>query len=171
MSSSSSNRHSVSQYTTDRSTESPSSPEDVAVMRSSSATIPLSLAIFNQQGRSSDHWALFIDGDMDSEKLLFQATGSYGHYQFEYETRDARQDPKLLKMVPLFATVTSEQIAQIIEIASAIPMKNDELWWSGQDYVTDLLNALEDAEIIDEENDDYLEQKGEVLGMQHGSGF
>ncbi|KAJ5542940.1 hypothetical protein N7535_005362 [Penicillium sp. DV-2018c] len=106
-------------------------------------------------------------GSTGAEKLLLHVKGSDGRFHYEPETKDARRSKSLVELLYL-CDVEVAKTSSIKTIASKITVHNEIRGWNCQDYVLDLLDALEDGAIVDNQDADYREQKSLLRGKQEG---
>ncbi|GIK00058.1 hypothetical protein Aspvir_004073 [Aspergillus viridinutans] len=129
------------------------------------SNVGIYVAIF-KGGGIYKHWALFIDEPQADETLL-QVKGSDGRFRYEAEKRDARNSQSLVELVYL-CDVDVAKANRIRDVARKIPVHNEISGWNCQDYVLDLLNALENDGVLNSDDADYTEQKSYVEGKQEG---
>jgi hypothetical protein len=113
------------------------------------------------------HWGVFIDAPKEEDKILLQVTGSDGRFRYELETRDVRKSEKLVELFPLY-DVDLAKINSIKSIASQVTVHNEIRGWNCQDYVLDLLEALEKEAIVNNTDASYKKQKSLLHGKQEG---
>ncbi|OJJ45205.1 hypothetical protein ASPZODRAFT_143853 [Penicilliopsis zonata CBS 506.65] len=108
-------------------------------------TSPLRLAIYN--GVEYKHWSLFIDGRAKSQKIILHMIYCSG-WKFEERNLDASKSGKLNKMMDL-CDVYNSQVNEIVDIAQDIIIPDTLGHYNCQDYILDLLDALEEKGVID----------------------
>ncbi|KAJ5835184.1 hypothetical protein N7447_001210 [Penicillium robsamsonii] len=113
------------------------------------------------------HWGVFINAPRDEDKVLLQVTGSDGRFRYELETRDVRQSEKLVELLPLY-DVDVAKTNTIKTVASQVTVHNEIRGWNCQDYVLDLLEALEKEAIVNSKDESYKKQKDLLHGKQEG---
>jgi hypothetical protein len=130
------------------------------------STISLYVAIYNDGGVYK-HWSLFLDGPKKADKRIFHVMGSDGNFRYDTKNTNARRSQSLLELVYL-GEVKASDADRIEDIARRLPVQNNMSGWNCQDYVLDLLEALEEAGIIDGEDSNYKGKKDTVRGKQEG---
>ncbi|OQE47429.1 hypothetical protein PENCOP_c001G07666 [Penicillium coprophilum] len=131
-----------------------------------SSTVPIYAAISTSDGVYK-HWGIFIDAPQEEDKVLLQVTGSDGRFRYELEIRDVRQSKKLLELLPLY-DMDVAKIDSIKSVASQVTVHNEIRGWNCQDYVLDLLEALEKEGIGNSKDASYKKQKNLLHGKQEG---
>ena len=145
-------------YSTSRQTEQPSTN---MVSKSS-----INVAIYDETGIFK-HWSLFLDTSIEAEKAEIQVMGSDGRFWFEEKRSNARTADNLLDIFFL-CEVDSSKLSSIKEIARKVPIRNEVSGWNCQDFVLDVLEALEGEGIIDGGNEEYVKCKKELRNRQDG---
>ncbi|KAJ5468089.1 hypothetical protein N7475_005841 [Penicillium sp. IBT 31633x] len=130
------------------------------------STVPIYVAISLGDGVYR-HWGLFIDAPQDEDKILLQAAGSDSRFRYESEMKDSRNSEGLVELIPL-CDVDLAEITCIKTIASQVTIHNDIRGWNCQDYVLDLLEALEKQQVVDSKDTTYQKQKRLVSSRQEG---
>ncbi|KAM5438526.1 hypothetical protein MferCBS31731_004817 [Microsporum ferrugineum] len=95
-------------------------------------------AIFDD-GCFFKHWALFVDGPT---KLILNAMGSSGRFRYEQRTANVREDGTLLELYYICEIDESKALG-VADIAANVPIRNDIPSWNCQDFVFDVMEALE----------------------------
>ncbi|KAJ5960597.1 uncharacterized protein N7479_007747 [Penicillium vulpinum] len=113
------------------------------------------------------HWGVFIDAPREEDKVLLQVAGSDGRFRYELETTDVRQSERLVELLPLY-DVDATQINSIKTVASQVAVHNEIRGWNCQDYVLDLLEALENEAIMNSKDAGYKKQRDLLHGKQEG---
>lgn len=113
------------------------------------------------------HWSLFIEGEQDADKFLLHAVGSKGRFRFEERNANARQSHSISDVFQL-CDVDTSLVGRVKEIARAVPIRNNVEVWNCQDYVLDLLELLEEANVVPRENARYQTRKKELKLKQDG---
>lgn len=131
-----------------------------------SSTVSIYVAIYNDGGVYK-HWGLFIDEPQEADKMLLHVKGSDGRFRYEPEARDARRSASLVELVYLCG-VNVTKISAIKSAASKVIVHNEVRGWNCQDYVLDLLDALEKEAIVSNQDAGYRNQKILVRGKQEG---
>lgn len=129
-------------------------------------TAKLQVAIYNDQGVYK-HWSLFFDGPSDDEKIIFHIMGSQNRYRYEKRVSDPRQSSSLVELLSLCQVDTSS-LGEIEELAGTAKIHNEFDGYNCQDYVLDLLKALENEGIIDKQDKNYRKQRGKLRSKQEG---
>jgi hypothetical protein len=131
-----------------------------------SSTVPIYVAISIGDGVYK-HWGVFIDAPQEKDKTFLQVAGSDGRFRYELETRDVQRSERLVELLPLYDVDVAE-INPIKTVASQITVHNEIRGWNCQDYVLDLLEALENEAIVNSKDERYKKQKDLLRGKQEG---
>ncbi|KGO70380.1 hypothetical protein PITC_014930 [Penicillium italicum] len=131
-----------------------------------SSTVSICVAISASEGVYK-HWGVFIDAPREEDKVFLQVAGSDGRFRYELETRDVRQSERLVELLPLY-DVNVAEINSIKTVASQVTIHNEIRGWNCQDYVLDLLEALEKEAIVNSEDARYKKQKDLLHRKQEG---
>lgn len=131
-----------------------------------SSAIGLNVAIYDN-GPAYKHWSFFIDGPTEAEKIILHAMGSSTRYRFEMRNSNARESATLFEMVHI-CDVDPSMIRAIKDTAKKAVIHNESPGYNCQDYVLELLDALEEKDIIDGNNADYKRKKRALKGKQEG---
>lgn len=113
------------------------------------------------------HWALFIDGPTNQERIVLQVEGSSTRFRFERKISNARTSSELLELIPL-CDVPTANIAAIDHAAGEAPIHNEHPGYNCQDYVLELLDEIEARGLVDGGNMEYKKQKAHVNSKQEG---
>jgi len=130
------------------------------------SNISIYTAIYDETGIFK-HWSLFLDGTTDVDKTELQVMGSDGRFWFEEKNANPRDAQDLLELVYL-CELDADQLGSIKDIAKRVPVRNEIAGWNCQDFVLDLLDALEDDGVIDAGNEAYVKRKENLRGRQDG---
>ncbi|KAJ6086130.1 hypothetical protein N7486_010411 [Penicillium sp. IBT 16267x] len=130
------------------------------------STIPLYVAITQGDG-AFKQWGLFIDEENQQNKTVLQVKGSDGRFRYEPETKDARNSPDLIDLIYM-CNVDVTKANDIKKIASGLAVLNDISGWNCQDYVLDLMEALEEKGVLDGRDGAYRRHIDFVRGIQEG---
>lgn len=122
-----------------------------------SSSVGLYVAIYSEGGVYK-HWSLFIDTPEDSEKTILHIMGSSTNYYFDMRTSDARRSKSLSELVFL-CRVDAAAVGAIKDAGKKAVIHNEFPGYNCQDYVIELLDALEEEEIIDGKDKDYKKNK------------
>ncbi|EGD84523.1 hypothetical protein H112_08230 [Trichophyton rubrum D6] len=124
------------------------------------STVPLMIAIYDNPGIK--HWSLFIDAEEKPAKTIIHLLGARQRYFRDVRTpSDARNSASVVELCAL-CEIDASKIETIKNIAWETPVRNEEPDYSCQDFVLDVLEGLERADIVDAENPDYQRNKGIV---------
>lgn len=93
--------------------------------------------------------------------------GSEGHYWFEERDADARNSASLSELLKL-GDIDASQASRVKAIARAVPIKNNIPAWNCQDFVVDLLEALEEASIMSNADSVYAGGKAQLTAKMDG---
>ncbi|PGH04720.1 hypothetical protein AJ79_06999 [Helicocarpus griseus UAMH5409] len=135
---------------------------------------PIYTAILND-GTIYKHWTLFIDAPPPHQKLSLNALGS-SEGVFRYEcteitgaNNNPRDNPGLEQLYHL-CDIDTADAGKVRDVAGQLKIRNEVKGWNCQDFVLDLLEALEEKGIVDTERGDgrYGERKERLRGMQDG---
>lgn len=128
----------------------------------------MSVAILDD-GAVFKHWGVLIEKPKAAESILLQVMGSDGRFRYEPETGDVRDSTTrtLVELVYL-CDVDVTEISSIETVASRVTVHSEIRGWNCQDYVLDLLDALENEGIVYKEDAGYKSQKSLVRGKQEG---
>ena len=129
-------------------------------------TVKLHVAIYDEDGVYK-HWKLFVEGATDSEMILLHIMGSSTRYHFEMRNSNAR-DSKTLSELVYLCDVSASKVDAIKDIAKNAVIHNEFPGYNCQDYVIELLDALEEEGIIDEADTTYASNKANVKSKQEG---
>lgn len=66
------------------------------------------------------------------------------------------------------ATIPESESGRVEEIAKGLPIRNEVKVWNCQDYVIELLGALETQNIIDKNDSKYKGRKGQIQKKMDG---
>ncbi|EFE42344.1 hypothetical protein TRV_02950 [Trichophyton verrucosum HKI 0517] len=125
-------------------------------------TVPLMIVIYDNPGIK--HWSLFIDAEEKPAKTLIHLLGARQRYFRDVRTptpSDARNSGSVVELCAL-CEIDADKTEAIKNIAWGTPVRNEELDYSCQDFVLDVLEGLERADIVDAGNPDYQRNKGIV---------
>ncbi|KAJ5209140.1 hypothetical protein N7449_003519 [Penicillium cf. viridicatum] len=96
-----------------------------------------------------------------------KVAGSGGRFRYELETTDVRRSGRLMELLPLYDVDVAE-ISSIKTVASQVTVHNEIRGWNCQDYILDLLEALETEAIVNSKDARYKKQKDWLHGKQEG---
>jgi hypothetical protein len=128
-------------------------------------TATLCVAVFDA-GSMFKHWAVFLDGE-GNDKFMFHALGGEGRFRFEERKSNARQSKSISEVIEL-CKVKGPHIGTVKRIARQMPIHNEIPVWNCQDYVLEVLEELENAGVVSDEDTDYTEQKEKLAAKQEG---
>lgn len=127
-----------------------------------SATVRITVVFFKLIEGNFDHWALWLDGPSVSK--LFQVAGDYGEMESQVLDEDPRDNSRLYQCITVGEINPDDQTAMEARIKT-VPAQNDVALWDCQDYVLDILDALEDQGYVGGEEYTHLRR---VLGSFRG---
>lgn len=127
----------------------------------------LSIAIINDLGSVFKHWALVIPSPDNPGYVFLQAKGSDRHFRYEPETARDLEYIGLVELVKL-CRVDAGKTSEIKNVASRVTIRNGISGWNCQDYVLDLLDALEGQGLVDGKDERYKERRAYVQGKVEG---
>lgn len=126
----------------------------------------INVAIYDETGIFK-HWSLLLDSSNNADKTEIQVMGSDGRFWFEEKRSNARIADNLLDVFFL-CDIDTSKLSSIKEIAKNLPVRNEISGWNCQDFVLDVLEALEEEGIIEGGNKDYAKRKEELKKRQDG---
>lgn len=135
-----------------------------------SQPLRISVAIYDKDDDGSifKHWALAIEAPEDPHKtMLLQVMGSDGRFRYEPATADVRARPGLIQQVYL-TDAAAARLNSIRDVADRVPVCNEIRGWNCQDFVLDLLDALEEEQVVDGVDEGYRLRRLGLQGMQEG---
>jgi hypothetical protein len=115
------------------------------------------------------HWALYLSAPNAKDSLLIQVVNAHPTFEASF----TNQTPKgfsatYLKEISL-SEVQVQDIPHLRQIAQAANVDNETVDWTCQDYVIEILDALEEECIIgfdgEKEDSDYREAKAEMMQL------
>ncbi|KAF4235220.1 hypothetical protein CNMCM8980_003605 [Aspergillus fumigatiaffinis] len=130
------------------------------------STSGLYVAIY-EDGGVYKHWSLFIDGPTALEKTIVHIVGSSTRYRFQERNSNARESASLVEMVYL-CDVPNSKINAIVRAAEKTIIHNEFPGYNCQDYVLDLLDALEEEGIVSPNDANYKKNRKTVESKQEG---
>ncbi|WEW58266.1 hypothetical protein PRK78_003734 [Emydomyces testavorans] len=130
------------------------------------STVSLYVAI-DDDGSIFKHWALFIDAPHAQDKTVLQALGSAGRFRFESKNADARLYDTLVELFYV-CDVDVARMNDVKQIAEQLPIRDSVAGWNCQDYVLDLLKALEGEGLVDGEEEGYRKRWSTLWHKQDG---
>jgi hypothetical protein len=119
----------------------------------------LFVAVYGDGHQDDEHWALYIEN-----VTLVQAM-SLRRWYVDVRNRNPRDSGSYRGMIYL-TDVRTADVPEIEEIAPGLRL-NRYTGWNCQDFVMDLLAALEDEAIIDPNDNEYQEQKDRLRALLH----
>ncbi|KAG5208239.1 hypothetical protein GTR04_5783 [Trichophyton interdigitale] len=123
-------------------------------------TTPLMVAISDNPGIK--HWSLFIDTEQKPDKTIIHLLGARQRYFRDVRIRsDVRESTSLVELCPI-CEIDTYKVEAVKNIAWDTPVRNEEADYSCQDFIIDVLEKLEQANIVNAEDPDYQRNKGIV---------
>lgn len=116
-------------------------------------------------GGNYQHWALYIDSD---EPLVIEVIGE--HPSFEPSTSNFRAEDfpaRSFLEKHYLGVVSRDDVPGISEIASRVAVDNETVQWDCQDYVLEILDALEEVYYLDRDEEEYRDAR-EMLNEKRG---
>src|SRR5690349_10674970 len=113
-------------------------------MSSSSSTIPLMVAIYDNPGIK--HWSLFLKAESNADKTIIHLLGGPRQRYFRdvRAPSDACISNSLIELCFL-CDIDASQIDAVKELAWVIPLRNEQCNdYNCQDFILDLLDRLEE---------------------------
>lgn len=102
------------------------------------------------------HWAVCLEIDnedgSDKEYLIIQANGSQGRFRLNMAFKKPEDSSKFIQKAPVFS-LWKDAAQRIVEIARGLRIRNEEEAYNCQDFVMDLLKAIA-QEFLDENDED-----------------
>lgn len=117
-------------------------------------------------GGNYQHWALYIDDA--EEPLVIEVVGE--HPNFEPSTSKFRAEDfpgRSFLMRHYLGAISKNDIPGICEIASTVAVDNETVQWDCQDYVLEILDALEEEYFLDRDEEEYRDAR-EILNEKRG---
>jgi hypothetical protein len=123
------------------------------------------------------HWAVCLEIDnedgSDAEYLIIQANGSQGQFRLDMAFKKPEDSSKFIQKAPVF-NLWKDAERRIVEIAGGLRIRNEEETYNCQDFVMDLLEAIA-QEFLDENDEDdkelidyYVMQRDKLLPRMDG---
>jgi hypothetical protein len=123
------------------------------------------------------HWAVCLEIDnedgSDKEYLIIQANGSQGRFRLNMAFKKPEDSSKFIQKAPVF-NLWKDAARRIVEIARGLRIRNEEGTYNCQDFVMDLLKAIV-QEFLDENDEDdeesidyYVMQRDKLLQRMDG---
>lgn len=128
-------------------------------------TSELYVVFYRPQFGNYQHWALYLQTD-NGDHIIFQVVGSHGTFQAEAIRKNPTASRGYLSQT-LLTTINSEELSVMQQVIQNVYVDNETIEWDCQDYVLEILDALEVECIVDEEDEDYQYAK-EGLKQQRG---
>ncbi|KAI9678289.1 MAG: hypothetical protein M1817_006234 [Caeruleum heppii] len=130
-------------------------------------TAALSVVFFRPRYGNFQHWALHLQttDDFDHHHITCQVDGSHGTFQARTDDSRPQDDPTYLGRVKL-TTINARDIPQFRQVVGDAVVDNETVEWDCQDYILEILDALEEECIVDGEDEEYREAKAEVKGRR-----
>jgi len=102
------------------------------------------------------HWAVCLEIDnedgSDKEYLIIQTNGSQGRFRLNMAFKKPEDSSKFIQKAPVF-NLWKDAARRIVEIARGLRIRNEEGRYNCQDFVMDLLKAIA-QEFLDENDED-----------------
>ncbi|KAK4613285.1 hypothetical protein CLAFUW4_08792 [Fulvia fulva] len=130
------------------------------------ATANLCVALYDN-GVFFKHWALFVNGRSNQEKVIFHVQGAEKNFKYESRQGDATTSKKFLESLPL-CRIEISKLKDIELAAENTVLHNERRVWNHQDYVLDLLDKLEEEGIVNGDDKEYRKNKDAVRCKQDG---
>ncbi|KAJ3515448.1 hypothetical protein NLJ89_g1754 [Agrocybe chaxingu] len=124
----------------------------------------LSVAICHAVLGSKAHWALYLSvkEGITRREVIYQATGPENQLHLEIrENLDPRSSERLNCLVHVSELISKEDVDQAEALIRQQEIKNNITRWTCQDWVLEVLEALDDEELLDEY--EYAEARSELL--------
>lgn len=114
-----------------------------------------------------DHWALSIQ--QGRKAFIYEVIGQHGTFTRNVsETAEEFEDSARFKEAIELSEFADRDLQAFKQVVEATVVDNETLEWDCQDYVIEILDNLEDAGVLDEDDGEYQEQK-RVLKGKRGS--
>lgn len=104
------------------------------------------------EGTVFNHWALFIENEVNSNKgLIMQVMGCSGHWTYERRLCDLSKSATYLRKVEV-ASILKRDIGNLKVTARELPF-GESAAWNCQSWVMDLIQAACENDLIELEDD------------------
>jgi hypothetical protein len=120
----------------------------------------LYIAIYKPRYGNYKHWALFLES---TESLVFEVVGEHGTFQKNTIIGSPSSSTRHEKNI-LVADINEQDVPELKKVVSKVNVDNETMEWNCQDYVLEVLEALKEECIIDEDDAHY--QKGINLAQK-----
>lgn len=120
----------------------------------------LYIAIYKPRYGNYKHWALFLES---TESVIFEVVGEQGAFRKNTITGNSKNTTRHEKSI-LVADINEQDVPELKKVLSQVNVDNETMEWNCQDYVLDVLEALREDCIIDEDDAHY--QKGINLAKE-----
>lgn len=117
-------------------------------------------------GGNYQHWALYIDHELNP--LVIEVIGEHPNFEPLISSVRAEEFPGRSFLSRHFlGVVCQDDIPGIIEVVKGVPLDNETVQWDCQDYVLEILDALEEAFYLSGDDEEYSEARV-LLGEMRG---
>jgi hypothetical protein len=124
----------------------------------------LYVAMYRPTSGNYEHWALYLIAG--ERHLLFQVKGQTPNFQKDASTGIPTNSRRHRRNIFL-DTITVNDVAAFVRLFGAAEVDNDTSEWDCQDFVMELLEALEEEGVLDPDDEDYKANK-ELLKEYYG---
>ena len=125
----------------------------------------LSVVRYKPAAHSKAHWALhlrIVDGG-EARHLLYQANGEAGNLHLDVVEADPMESQHFLEQIDICDIDGTSDIAEVESHLKKQPMRNEVSSWTCQDWVMEVLEALDEDNLLDEYQ--YGEAKERLMGL------
>jgi hypothetical protein len=122
----------------------------------------LSVAVYRRVEHSKSHWAIHLltRKDGEEEHIIYQAAGDEGKLSVEIrEGVDPANSQRLMELILVSELDSTKVVEEARDIMSNQPVQNEVPLWTCQDWVMETLEALSDAELLDQYTYDEAKEK------------
>lgn len=113
----------------------------------------LYVALFRRRYGDYQHWGLYIDND--PENLVFEVTGEHPSFECHIETCPLPGANGRLLPLAVCRCLSNNNIDTVNRVAATVMVYNETVEWDCQEYVLDMLDALEEECVLDRDDEDY----------------
>ncbi|GES61668.1 EF-Hand 1, calcium-binding site [Aspergillus terreus] len=115
----------------------------------------LHIAIYRpDESTLHDRWALYVREGFDY--TVFEVIGEPEHFERNVDARDPSDSEEPLEFL-LVAVLGRDDSVKVKLAAETVPLYNEMPEWDSRDYVLAVLDRLVEKEVLNEEDDYYIE--------------
>jgi hypothetical protein len=105
------------------------------------------------------HWALYLQ--TDTENVIFEVTGSHPNFK-KNEVRANPQNSNSYRGKLYVGVISDTDIPTVRQCVREVKVDNTTVEWDCQEYVIDILDKLEEALILEEDDEEYKDARKEL---------